>query len=138
MKINNSTIKFNMGAYTAHKYTSIEDVPYWSLYSLPNDCIEKETGRQWRSDRAITLDELKEYLQRYDGKRKLMAYPRKSANRRNSYKIKVKANVATIADKWSNKVAARFTFVQDINKWFNTYIDNKHNMSYYKKLLRYM
>ena len=137
MKIGKSVVNFSITASSSCKYKSIDEVPYWSLYSRPGDCVQEQIGHQWRSDRAITLAELKQYLERYPGRRLLNAYPRQSANQRGRYVTFVQGDTVHIYSKWTGKIYA--TFVIQDNKLHNTYLapDAPSRLSYYRKLAAY-
>lgn len=137
MKIGKSVVNFSITASSSCKCKSIDEVPYWSLYSRPGDCLQDELGHQWRSDRAITLAELKQYLERYPGRRLLDAYPRQSTNQRIRYEPFVQGEVVHIYSKWTGEIYA--TFVIQDNKLHNTYLapDAPSHLSYYRKLAAY-
>ena len=85
MKIGNSTIRFNMSINSRQfKTQNIADIPYWSLYARKGDCI----GEGWKSLKALTYDEIVEYLTNYKGHRVLEAYPRRTQATRRRYMIK--------------------------------------------------
>ena len=137
MKIGKSVVKFSITASPSCKYKSIDEVPYWSLYSRPGDCVQEQIGHQWRNDRAVTLAELKRYLERYPGRRLLDAYPRKSTNKRISYESFVQDNAVHIYSKWTGEIYA--TFVITDGQLLNTYLadDTPSHISYYRKVAAY-
>lgn len=134
MKIGKSVVSFSITASPNYKYKSINEVPYWSLYSRPGDCLQDKEGIQWRSDRPFTLAEIKQYLKRFPGRRLLNAYPRQSTKRRTSYITLVHNNEAFIYDKWTGEVYA--TFVMQDNVLRDVYIapNAPGHISYYRKL----
>ena len=87
MKISNSTIQFNFSCTRTPKgeRCTIDNVPYWKLYSRDGDCIQNDIGRQWCSTRVLTYAEIVEYLQNFPRHRVLVAYPRFSENTRNVF-----------------------------------------------------
>lgn len=101
MKIGNSTIHFNT-SINAHQFKTrnIADVPYWSLYARKGDCI----GEGWKSYRAMTYDEIVEYLTNYKGHRVLEAYPRLTRNKRRTYVIKFESDYFVIIDKHTAEI----------------------------------
>lgn len=137
MKIGKSVVNFSLTASSGCQYTSLADVPYWSLYSRPGDCVQEDIGNQWRSDRALTFAELKQYLERYPGRRLLNAYPRKSLNIRISYAISKRGNNIDIFSKWTGEIYA--TFAIENGTLHNTYLqpDAPSPLSYYRKLAMY-
>ena len=137
MKIGKSVVNFTLGISSGCKYSSIAEVPYWSLYSQTGDPVENETGHLWRSDRAVTFAELKQYLEHCPDRRLLNAYPRKSANRRTSYTTTVRNDTFDICDKWTGEIYA--TFVITDGKLLNTYLanDTPSHISYYRKVAAY-
>lgn len=134
MKIGKSVVNFSITASSSCKCKSIDEVPYWSLYSRPGDFVQEQTGHQWRSDRALTLAELKQYLEHYPARRLLNAYPRQSTNQRNSYKVIVKDDIIHICNKWTGEVHAIFA-IRD-NMLHNTYLasDLPNSLLYYMKM----
>ena len=112
MKIGKSVVNFSLTASSSCKYKSIDEVPYWSLYSRPGDCVQEDIGHQWRSDRAITFAKLKQYLERYPGRRLLNAYPRKSPTIRTSYAVNKRGDNIDIFSKWTGKIYATFAIEQ--------------------------
>lgn len=136
MKIGKSVVNFAITASSSCNYKSIDEVPYWSLYSRPGDCLQNELGLQWRSDRAITLAELKQYLEHYPGRRLLYAYPRQSTERHICYATLVQDNTIHIYGKWDGEIYA--TFVAENNELRNTYIvdEVRNNLHYYNKLAK--
>lgn len=137
MKIGKSVVNFSITASSSCKCKSIDEVPYWSLYSRPGDCLQEELGHQWRSDRPLTLAELKQYLERYPGRRLLNAYPRRSTNQHISYTTLVQGDTVHIYSKWTGEIYA--TFVIQDNVLHNTYLapDAPSHSSYYRKLAAY-
>ena len=137
MKIGKSVVKFSITASPSCKYKSIDEVPYWSLYSRPGDCVQEQIGHQWKNDRAVTLAELKRYLERYPGRRLLDAYPRKSTSRRITYETFVQDNAVHIYSKWTGAIYA--TFVIQDNSFYNTFLapGSPSPLSYYRKLAAY-
>lgn len=135
-KIGKSVVNFAITASSSHNYKSIDEVPYWSLYSRPGDCVQDKLGAQWRSDRALTLAELKQYLKSYPGRRLLDAYPRKSAKQRISYATLVQDNIVHIYGKWDGEIYA--TFVVGNNELRNTYIADsmRNKLHYYNTLAK--
>lgn len=136
MKIGKSVVNFAITASSSHNYKSIDEVPYWSLYSRAGDCVQEDIGHQWRSDRALTFAEIKQYLERYPGRRLLNAYPRKSNKQNISYKTFVQDNLVHVYDKWTGEIYA--TFVAENNELRNTYIANSlaNNLYYYNALAK--
>ena len=136
MKIGKSVVNFSITASSSCKCKSIDEVPYWSLYSRPGDCLQDELGHQWRSDRPLTLAELKQYLEHYPGRRLLDAYPRQSTNQRISYKTLTQGNIVHVYGRWDGEIYA--TFVVENNELRNTYIadDVRNNLHYYNILAR--
>lgn len=137
MKIGKSVVNFSLTASSGCQYTSLADVPYWSLYSRPGDCVQEYIGHQWHGDRAITLAELKQYLENYPGRRLLNAYPRKSYKQRVSYETFVKDKIIHICDKWTGEIYA--TFAIENGTLSNTYLkpDVPLPLSYYRKIAMY-
>lgn len=113
MKIGKSVVYFSINSSSSCRYNSLADVPYWSLYSRPEDCVQKEIGNQWRSDRALTFAELKQYLERYPGHRVLDAYPRKSPKVNISYSVGKYGNNIEIINKWTGEIYASFAIEQE-------------------------
>ena len=137
MKIGKSVVNFSITASSSCKCKSIDEVPYWSLYSRPGDCLQDELGHQWRSDRPLTLAELKQYLERYPGRRLLNAYPRQSTNQRIRYEPFVQGNIVHIYSKWTGEIYATFVIQDNILR--NTYLnpDAPIRPYYYRKLAAY-
>ena len=143
MKIGKSIVNFSLTESSGCRYTSLADVPYWSLYSRPGDCVENDIGHQWRSDRAVTFAELKQYLERYPGRRLLDAYPRKSPTTHISYSINEQGNDIAVFDKWTGQIYATFAIEQpgDSDKLRLTYLaDNapSDKTYYYRKAASYL
>lgn len=134
MKIGKSVVNFAITASSSHNCKSIDEVPYWSLYSRQGDCLQEELGHQWHSDRAITLAELKQYLERYPDRRLLDAYPRKSTKQRISYTTSLQGDVVHIYSKWTGEIYAIYVIQDNILR--NSYIapDAPSRSSYYRKL----
>ena len=86
MKIKNSRIYFKNRVANA-KSVNVKDVPYWSLYSRKGDDLQEAIGKQWRSPMVFTYDEIIDYLNIYQGSRKLTAYPRFSKHTRRSFTL---------------------------------------------------
>lgn len=143
MKIGKSVVNFSLNVSSGCQYTSLADVPYWSLYSRPGDCVQEDIGNQWRSDRALTFAELKQYLERYPGRRLLNAYPRKSPNIRISYAISKRGNNIDIFSKWTGEIYATFAIEQSgsIAGLRLTYLANDapcDKTYYYRKAAAYL
>lgn len=143
MKIGKSVVNFSLTASSGCQYISLADVPYWSLYSRPGDCVQEDIGNQWRSDRALTFAELKQYLERYPGRRLLNAYPRKSPNIRISYAISKRGNNIDIFSKWTGEIYATFAIEQfgSIAGLRLTYLANDapcDKTYYYRKAAAYL
>ena len=77
-KIGTSTCEFSYSTMTRCK--SYKGIPkeklYWKLYSRPTDCIAKEIGHDWKSDRALPYQEVIDYLTNFKGERHLIAFAR--------------------------------------------------------------
>lgn len=143
MKIGKSVVNFSLTASSSCHYTSLADVPCWSLYSRPGDCVQEDIGSQWRSDRALTFAELKQYLERYPGRRLLNAYPRKSPTTRISYAISKRGNNIDIFSKWTGEIYATFAIEQSgsIAGLRLTYLANDapcNKTYYYRKAAAYL
>lgn len=113
MKINNSIVNFSLGISTGHNYKSIDEVPYWSLYSRPGDCVQDATGNQWRSAGPMSMLELTEMLNDTNMHRELNAYPRKSRKIQTSYQTLLSSghiHSVDIIDKWNGDVIATVEF----------------------------
>ena len=87
MKIGKSTINFNLSCKQtpSGERCTLQNVPYWKLYSRKGDCIQRYIGHKWLSDRVLTYKQIVDYLSNFPGHRVLEAYPRFSENTRNAY-----------------------------------------------------
>lgn len=136
MKIGKSVVNFSISSSSSctYKYKSIDEVPYWSLYSIPGDFIQDSTGERWRNDEPWTLTKIIKYLKRSKTRRVLNAYPRQSTKRRNSYDTSINGDSVSIYDKWTGEVFAIFA-IQD-RKLNNVYVAYKAPSSnhYYRTL----
>lgn len=104
MKIGNSTIQFNLTVKItpSGEKCTLQNVPYWKLYSRQGDCISND----WHSTRALTYEEIVEYLTNYKGHRILEAYPRFSLNVRNRYIYKTSSycTQGVVIDKHTDEI----------------------------------
>lgn len=80
MKIGNSTITF----HTSLRFTSFDDVPYWTIYTRVTDCFERAHNKRGVSFVPLTYSEIVQWLTHTPNPRRLEAYPRKTRARRAS------------------------------------------------------
>ena len=137
MKIHNSTVQFNVriarDSQYRQRFHSIEEVPYWAVYALPND---KYTPNEYLS--TYTMNELTLYLspcEKFGQKRLLKAYPRKSRETRPVYRVnKCNNSLGDIINKKDGEVVMIYRFDE---KYKIIYIadDYKDKQKYLMRLL---
>lgn len=118
MKVNNSTIYFNLSCKRAKDGSrlTLQTVPYWSLYRRKGDYV----GPGWKRPVALTYEQVISYLKHYPGRRVLTAYPRFSKTTRNTYTVACMpdSQYIDIIVKDTGELVAQF----DRNSWQPVYL----------------
>lgn len=129
MKINNSVVQFKLTCIRKRdgSYYTMDEIPYWSLYSQSGDSTQWATGEQWRSPVAMTYNEVVNFLSDCPNRHVLAAYPRFSRTTRRSYIYGYSAysDEFTIIDRYTGELLYSCT----VDDGTCTYLDEQYSDS---------